>query len=123
MEMTPSSYTVGDADVRPWGSWKVLDVMPAIVVKKLIVSPGKRISLQRHRFRSERWIVVDGVATVRKDDRVLHLNPGEGVFLPQGCLHRLGNETDQPVMLIEIQFGSPLSEDDIERFNDDYGRA
>jgi len=123
MEMTPCSYEAGQSDVRPWGSWKVLDVMPGIVVKKLVVEPGKRISLQRHRYRTERWIVVAGVATVRKDDATMHLAPGEGVLLPQGCLHRLGNETDSPAILIELQFGAPLSEDDIERFTDDYGRA
>lgn len=122
--MTPCDYYVGQEDKeRPWGSWKVLDVMPGIVVKKLVVLPGKRISLQRHKFRSERWVVVEGIATVRADDKLMHLRPSEGVFLPQGSLHRLGNETESPVTLIEIQFGNPLSEDDIERLVDDFDRA
>lgn len=123
MEMIPNSYTTGQTDRRPWGTWKVLDVMPHVVVKKLVIDPGRRISLQRHRFRSERWIVVDGVACVQKDGEVIHLNPGEGVFLPQGCMHRLANDSSEPATIIEIQFGELLSEDDIERFNDDYGRV
>ncbi len=123
-DMKPCAYFVGqEDDSRPWGRWKVLDVMPGIVVKKLVVQPGKRISLQRHKFRSERWVVVEGTATVRLDDKVMRLSPPEGVFLPQGRLHRLGNETNSPVTLIEIQFGNPLSEDDIERITDDFDRA
>ncbi len=120
--MKPNTYQIGDTDQRPWGTWLVLDIMPTAVVKKLIVAPGKRISLQRHRHRSERWIVVEGVATVQKEDEQFTLHPGQCAFLPQMCKHRLSNETDTPATLIEIQYGQFLSEDDIERFNDDYGR-
>lgn len=120
--MNPQNYRAGQSDVRPWGRWLVLDVMPRTVVKKLEVAPGMRISLQRHRHRSERWMVLEGVATVQCDSQVYKIGPGEQVYLPKGCLHRLGNEEHQPVVIIEIQFGDILSEDDIERFNDDYGR-
>lgn len=121
--MNAQNYKVGQQDDRPWGRWLVMDVMPRSVVKKLMIDPGKRISLQRHRHRSERWMVVDGVATVQCDSQVHEVHAGEQIYLPKGCLHRLGNDSCQPVTVIEIQFGDILSEDDIERFNDDYGRV
>ena len=121
--MKSETYHIGEADERPWGTWQVLDIMPKAVVKKIVVEPGCRISLQRHRFRSERWIVVEGAATVQKDDEVFTLHPGQCAFLPQMCKHRLSNEGTVPATLIEIQYGEMLSEEDIERFNDDYGRS
>lgn len=121
--MIPARYNVGDSDVRPWGRWVVLDVTGHLVVKKLTVDTGKRISLQRHKFRSERWIVMEGVATVQRDAETLVLQPGEGVMIPQNCKHRLANESDEPISILEIQFGEILSEDDIERFDDDFGRT
>ena len=121
--MNPQNYKAGQFDERPWGRWLVMDVMSRSVVKKLTVDPGKRISLQRHRYRSERWMVVDGTAAVQCDGQLYHIGPGEQIFLPKGCLHRLGNDTEKPVTVIEIQFGEVLSEDDIERFTDDYGRV
>lgn len=122
-ELEPMPYKAGDADTRPWGSWLVMDAMPRSVVKKLSILPGHRISLQRHRHRSELWTVVDGTASVQCDRQHYTLRAGEQIFLPKGCLHRLSNETDAPVTVIEIQFGNILSEEDIERFNDDYGRS
>lgn len=95
---------------------------PQLVVKKLTVNPGRRISLQRHRFRSERWILMEGVATVQRDRETSLLRPGDGVMIPQNCLHRLSNDTDAPITVLEVQFGELLSEDDIERFDDDFGR-
>lgn len=120
--MIPTTYRIGDADARPWGRWSVLDIAPRLVVKKLTVEPGKRISLQRHRRRSERWIVMQGVATVQKDDQRITLRTGDGVVIPQNCLHRLSNESAEPLTVLEVQFGEQLSEDDIERFDDDFGR-
>lgn len=121
--MNPETYQIGDKDSRPWGTWHVLDIMPKAVVKKIVVVPGGRLSLQRHRFRSERWIVVEGVATVQKDDELFTLHPGQCAYLPQMSKHRLTNESDAPTTIIEIQYGEQLSEDDIERFDDDYGRS
>ena len=120
--MIPIAYKIGDTDTRPWGRWVVLDMTPQLVVKKLGVEPGKRISLQRHRYRSERWIVMQGEAVVQRGEEQVRLAPGDGVLIPQNVRHRLTNESDQEVMLLEIQFGELLSEDDIERFDDDYGR-
>ena len=123
--MQPSfhTYRVGEAGERPWGLWRVLDIQPNVVVKKLFLNPYSRISLQRHKFRSERWIVINGTATVRCEDTVKHLGVGESASIPCGNIHRLSNETADPLCLIEIQLGEILSEEDIERFNDDYGRT
>lgn len=101
----------------------MLDTAQCLVVKKLIVSAGKRISFQRHRHRSERWIALEGVATVQRDGELLQLHPGEGALIPRGCPHRLSNETDQEIVVLEVQFGDLLSEDDIERMDDDFGRV
>lgn len=123
--MNPShtTYHVGETGECPWGDWQVLDLQSHVVVKKLNVVPGGRISLQRHAHRSERWIVTEGVATVRNDDVVTQVRVGQSVFIPCGSLHRLSNEGEKPLSVIEIQIGDYLSEDDIERFSDDYGRA
>jgi len=101
----------------------VLDLQSHVVVKKLLVVPGGRISLQRHNHRTERWIVTEGVATVRLDDVVTRLKVGQSIMIPCGSLHRLSNDGDVNLALIEIQIGDFLSEDDIERFKDDYGRV
>lgn len=108
--------------MRPWGGWVVLEVAPRLVVKKITIAPGKRISLQRHRFRSERWIVLEGEAVVQKEGESVVLHAGRGIMIPHHCLHRVANESPEPVEMIEVQFGELLSEDDIERFDDDYGR-
>lgn len=120
--MILTSYKVGDKDTRPWGRWIVLDMTPQLVVKKLIVEPGKRISLQCHRHRSERWIMMQGEAVVQRGEEQMRLRAGDGVLIPGNVRHRLANESAQEIMLLEIQFGELLSEDDIERFDDDYGR-
>lgn len=121
--VTPIPYSVGDADSRPWGRWVVLDVAPCLVVKKLIVEPGKRTSLQRHKGRSERWISMEGIACVQQENERFFLHPGEGVLIPQDCMHRLSNEGSQSISVLEIQYGEQLCEEDIERFEDDYGRT
>lgn len=100
----------------------VLDKAPRLVVKRLILEPGKRISLQRHRFRSERWILMEGEATVQRDGETIILRAGDGIMIPQNCLHRLANESSEEITVLEVQFGELLSEEDIERFDDDFGR-
>lgn len=100
----------------------VLDKAPQLVVKKLTVEPGKRISLQRHRFRTERWLVTQGEVAVQKGEECMTLRAGEGIMIPQNCPHRLSNESAEPICVLEIQFGDLLSEDDIERLEDDFGR-
>lgn len=121
--MNVNTYKPGERDDRPWGSWLVYDVIPHAVVKKIEVLPGKRISLQRHQHRSERWIVVEGTATVTRDKERLEICPGDSVMIPCKSIHRLANEGTELLVVIEIQYGDYLSEEDIERFTDDYGRA
>ena len=122
MKESRITYHVGEQGTRPWGEWQVLDLQSHVVVKKLLVYPGARLSLQRHQYRTERWIVTDGVATVQCDKNIMHLNVGESIMIPCGSLHRLSNQGTAPLALVEVQIGNYLSEDDIERFNDDYGR-
>ncbi len=121
--MNVNTYKPGDRDERPWGSWLVYDVLPHAVVKKIEILPGKRISLQRHQHRSERWIVVEGIASVTRDNEHLTVRAGESVMIPRESIHRLANNGSELLLVIEIQYGDYLSEEDIERFTDDYGRA
>ena len=122
MKESRITYHVGETGTRPWGEWQVLDLQSHVVVKKLLVYTGGRLSLQRHQYRTERWIVTEGVATVQCDNNLLHLNVGESIMIPCGSMHRLSNQGTAPLALIEVQIGNYLSEEDIERFNDDYGR-
>lgn len=108
---------------RPWGSYTVLTEAERFKVKTIIVNPGHRLSLQRHRYRSENWVVVNGTARVTLDEGVHDLSPGENIFIPAGSLHRLENTTTEMVQIVEVQNGSYLGEDDIERISDDYDRA
>jgi mannose-6-phosphate isomerase-like protein (cupin superfamily) len=111
-----------DSAVRPWGSWHVLDEAPGFKVKRIEVTPGHRLSLQTHAQRSEHWIVVRGTATCLLDGD-LHVVPlGGSLDVPVGAKHRISNEHDEHLVLIEIQRGPYLGEDDIVRFDDDYGR-
>ena len=107
---------------RPWGSYRVLSDEPDHKVKRIVVSPGKRLSLQRHKKRSEHWYVVRGCAVVTLDDRSIHVVNGQSVDIPQLSLHRIENTGSEDVVLIEVQTGDYFGEDDIERFEDDYGR-
>ena len=115
-------YAVGQRDARPWGEWMVIDVGVGFVVKRITVHPGGRLSLQRHRHRAEQWIVVAGVARVTRGDAVFALTAGEAARIAPGETHRVENEGVDDVVFIEVQTGSLLSEDDIERLDDHYGR-
>lgn len=108
---------------RPWGAYESLDAGPGFQVKHITVLPGHRLSLQRHAKRAEHWVVVRGTARVTQDDRVFDLQENQSTYIPPGARHRLENATDQPLHLIEVQSGSYLGEDDIERFDDVYGRT
>jgi mannose-6-phosphate isomerase len=110
------------SDVRPWGAWEVLDRGPGYQVKRITVRRQSRLSLQTHAHRSEHWVVVSGVATCTVGDRQLVVRPGESVRVPLGAAHRVGNHSDADLVLIEVQLGAYLGEDDIVRLEDDYGR-
>ncbi len=107
---------------RPWGSYTVLQESDNYKIKRIEVKPGASLSLQSHRHRAEHWVVVKGQAKALNDDRELVLNLNESTYIPAGCKHRLSNETNEAVTIIEVQSGSYLGEDDIVRFDDDYGR-
>lgn len=107
---------------RPWGNYQTLDFGEGYQTKRLTVHPGKRLSLQKHRHRAEHWTVVQGVAEVTIDERTIDVRPNESVHIPLGAVHRLANHGDTPVVVIEVQCGDYLGEDDIVRLQDDFGR-
>jgi mannose-1-phosphate guanylyltransferase / mannose-6-phosphate isomerase len=108
---------------RPWGTYRSVDVGVQHQVKRIIVAPGRRLSLQRHQHRSEHWVVVQGTAGVVRGDESYLLHENESVFIPAGCAHRIENPGDVPLHIVEVQVGHYLGEDDIERLADDYGRC
>jgi mannose-1-phosphate guanylyltransferase / mannose-6-phosphate isomerase len=108
---------------RPWGSYTVVEEGPGFKMKRIEVRPGGRLSMQRHKHRSEHWVVVAGEATVTCGDTVRALKSNESTYISAGTKHRLENLTSLPVEIIEVQVGSYVGEDDIERFDDQYGRA
>lgn len=107
---------------RPWGSYTVLEDADDCKVKRLVIKPGGILSLQRHQRRSEHWTVLSGQARVRIDDREFTLEPNESTYISAGQVHRLENQGEVEVQLIEVQTGSYFGEDDIERLEDVYGR-
>lgn len=107
---------------RPWGSYDSIDLGERFQVKRLTVNPLAELSLQKHYHRAEHWVVVSGSARVTRDDAEFILYENESTYLPIGCQHRLANPGKIPLEIIEIQTGSYLGEDDIERFEDVYGR-
>ena len=108
---------------RPWGSYIQLDQGPTHLCKRIVVDAGHSLSLQRHRHRSEHWVVVRGQAEVRIGDEMRRLEANESVYIPQGTIHSLHNPGDEELEIIEVQTGQTLSEDDIERLEDNYGRT
>ena len=108
---------------RPWGSYDSIDAGDRFLVKRIIVNPGASLSLQMHHHRAEHWIVVKGTAKVTKGEEIFLLGENESTFIPLGIKHRLENPGIVPLEMIEVQSGSYLSEDDIVRFSDQYGRA
>jgi mannose-1-phosphate guanylyltransferase/mannose-6-phosphate isomerase len=107
---------------RPWGWYQRVDIGSRFQVKRIMVKPQGRLSLQKHYHRAEHWVVVRGTAEVTIDGAVQLVHENESVQLPIGCVHRLSNPGRIPLELVEIQVGSYTGEDDIMRFDDDYGR-
>jgi mannose-6-phosphate isomerase len=108
---------------RPWGSWHVLDVGDGYKVKRIQVLPGSRLSYQSHDHRSEHWVVIRGTATCTVDGAVTVAHAGESVDVAVGAKHRLANEGPEPLVIVEVQRGDYTGEDDITRYEDDYGRC
>jgi mannose-6-phosphate isomerase len=108
---------------RPWGTYTVLDESNGYKIKRIEVKSGERLSLQMHHHRSEHWIVVSGTAKVTCGETVRVININESTFIPIGTTHRLENPGVIPLVIIEVQSGEYLGEDDIVRFQDDYHRV
>ena len=107
---------------RPWGAYTVLLEAPQFKIKRIEVSPGHALSLQRHARRSEHWVVVQGTARVTRGGETFDVARDASTFVPAGTVHRLENTGDEPLVVVEVQLGDYLGEDDIERFDDRYGR-
>ena len=105
---------------RPWGFYEVLSDAVDHKVKRIVVNPDKRLSLQRHKHRSEHWLIISGMANIRIGDEEFTAVAGDSVDIPAGELHRIG-AVDR-VVFIEVQTGGYFGEDDIERLEDDFGR-
>lgn len=108
---------------RPWGFYDSIDHGDRFQVKRIVVAPGARLSLQMHHHRAEHWVVVRGTALVTRGDEEFLLSENESTFIPLGVHHRLGNPGKVPLEIIEVQSGAYLGEDDIVRFDDNYGRC
>jgi mannose-1-phosphate guanylyltransferase/mannose-6-phosphate isomerase len=107
---------------RPWGSYDSVDAGERFQVKRLTVKPGAVLSLQKHRYRAEHWVVVKGTARITRGEDVFLLQENESTYIPVGTLHRIENPGEEPLQIIEVQSGSYLGEDDIVRLEDHYGR-
>lgn len=112
-----------EGDHRPWGYYAVLSDEPDHKVKRIVVYPDKRLSLQRHRHRSEHWHIVSGEALVTRNDEKIPLEKGMSIDIPVGASHRVKNTGTVDLVFIEIQQGDYFGEDDIERLEDDFGRT
>ncbi len=107
---------------RPWGSYTILEQGPRYKIKRVVVNPGEKLSLQKHSHRSEHWVVVSGTAKVTLGEKEISVHESESAYVPKSTLHRLENNGKIPLEIIEVQNGEYLEEDDIERFSDDYDR-
>ncbi|WP_244472764.1 cupin domain-containing protein, partial [Methylobacterium sp. Leaf89] len=107
---------------RPWGWYQRIDIGERFQVKRIMVTPGGRLSLQKHFHRAEHWVVVKGTAEVTLNEAVVLVHENEAIYLPIGSMHRLTNPGKIPLELIEVQVGSYTGEDDIIRVEDIYGR-
>jgi len=108
---------------RPWGTYQTLKIKQNCQIKWIEIYPKSKLSLQKHLKRSEHWIVVEGspLITIDKTKKIFHKN--DHVFIPKEAIHRIENETDQTIIIVEVQIGSYLGEDDIIRLEDIYGRS
>lgn len=109
-------------DYKPWGWFEILKLGDCFQVKRIFVKPGAAISLQRHKYRSEHWVVVQGNAKVTIGGEIIAVDVGHSVYVPNGVIHRMENPGKSPMVMIEVQIGNYLGEDDIERFEDLYSR-
>lgn len=117
-----NDYKPGDSDERPWGRWKVLATGEGYAVKEIEVNPGEILSLQSHDHRDEHWVILSGTACVTIDGEKTVHEANSTAYIPVGAQHRIASVGDEPMRFIEVQTGAILSENDIHRFEDRYGR-
>ncbi|MEO1954235.1 MAG: mannose-1-phosphate guanylyltransferase/mannose-6-phosphate isomerase, partial [Campylobacterales bacterium] len=122
IKKTTQLHNIHLTGYRPWGTYTVLEDSPGYKIKRIVVKPGKRLSLQKHYHRNEHWIVVSGTATVTVGDEVKLIRPNESTYIKMGEIHRLENNGKIPIILIEAQVGEYTGEDDIVRIEDDFHR-
>lgn len=120
---TINTKGISASEMRPWGSFTVLEEGKGYKIKRIEVKPGHRLSLQMHHHRSEHWIVVSGTAKVVCGEKEILLSNNQSTYVPQCTAHRLENPGVIPLVLIEVQNGEYLGEDDIIRYQDDYART
>lgn len=118
-----SNYKKGDSEIRPWGTWEVLDGGESFCVKKIVVNPNGCLSLQSHNHRCENWIIVEGCAQVTLGEQEFEKGAGENIFIPTHTKHRVKNGNVEKLVFIEVQYGANLDENDIVRYEDVYGRV
>jgi mannose-6-phosphate isomerase-like protein (cupin superfamily) len=118
-----TKYFAGETDVRPWGRWEVIGTGPGHVVKRISVTPGKRLSLQRHQHRAEHWVFVAGRGLMTLGDSAVPVAVDQHSYIPVREIHRIENTGTEDLVFIEVQTGELLSEADIERIQDDAGRV
>jgi len=111
-----------DSDNRPWGRWEEYLNEPGYRVKRIVVNPGKRLSLQKHHQRAEHWVIVNGSGKLTLDDSVQEIASGDAIFIRKGQVHRVENDGQDFLVIIETQLGVCV-EDDIVRLEDDWGRV
>jgi mannose-6-phosphate isomerase-like protein (cupin superfamily) len=107
---------------RPWGNYTVLFTDETFQIKKLVVNPGKRISLQSHKFRAEHWLIVSGQGTAELDGKKMEVGPGNSIDILIGSKHRISSTGEGDLVFVEVQTGTSFNEIDIVRFDDDFGR-
>ena len=122
-KMEHQTFELHQTAYRPWGTYTVLEEGPFYKIKRLELKPHAALSLQKHHHRTEHWVVVDGIATVTKDDEKFELKANQSTYIEVEMKHRLENNTDENLVIIEVQCGKYLGEDDIVRFDDKYGRT
>ena len=122
-EKSPALTETHMTVARPWGSYTILEDGPQYKVKRIMVKPGQKLSMQMHHHRAEHWVVIAGTARIVNGDQEIFLEENQSTYIPKTHKHRLENPGKIPLQIIEIQTGAYLEEDDIVRFNDVYGRS
>ena len=113
---------MNNTEERPWGTYCIIDEGERYKVKNIVVKVGQSLSLQKHFHRAEHWVVVEGTALVEVEGETSIINENQSTYIPLGSKHRLSNPGKIPLKIVEVQSGAYLGEDDIERYEDNYGR-